>query len=137
MATPDDDYMATLLAECQKREDDRIDAAKNTLRSQIIPRLKRRGVATVRAYYSGYGDSGCIETVDYFDANNQPVKVPKPRSTTVPAIDDVLNDFLPGGFENNDGGQGEITIDVQAGTVTLEHQENFVEHHDSTMEYAL
>ncbi len=137
MATPEDEYMATLLAECQKQEDDRINAAKNTLRANIIPRLKRRGVATVRAYYSGYGDSGCIETVDYFDAKNQPVKVSKPRSTTVPVIEDVLNDFLPSGFEINDGGQGEITIDVQAGTVTLEHQENYVQHHDSTLEYTL
>jgi hypothetical protein len=137
MATPDDTYMATLLADMQKREEERIEAAKTTLKRDIIPRLKKQGVATVECRYSGYGDSGCIETVEYFDAKNQLMTVPESRSKKAPRIDDVLNDFLPDGFEINDGGQGEIKIDVEAGTVTLNHQENFVQHTDSTMEYTL
>jgi hypothetical protein len=63
--------------------------------------------------------------------------VPESRSKKTRPIDDVLNDFLPDGFEINDGGQGEIKIDVEAGTVTINHQENFVQHTDSTLEYTL
>jgi hypothetical protein len=137
MATPDDTYMATLLADMQKREDERIEAAKATLKRDIIPRLKKRGVAVVEARYSGHGDSGCVETVEYFDAKKQLVTVQDSRSPKARKIEDVLEEFLPSGFENNDGGQGEITIDIEAGTVTIEHQENFVEHEDSTMEYTL
>jgi hypothetical protein len=137
MATPDDTYMATLLADMQKREEERIEAAKTTLKRDIIPRLKKRGVVVVEARYSGYGDSGCVETVEYFDAKNKPVTVHDSRSPKARKIEDVLNDFLPDGFEINDGGQGEIKIDVEAGTITIEHQENFVEHHDSTLEYTL
>jgi len=48
-----------------------------------------------------------------------------------------LDDFLPDGFEIDDGGQGGITIDVQAGTVTIEHRETFVEYHDTSMEFSL
>jgi len=137
MATPDDTYMATLLADVKKRDDERIEAAKAEFRDEIIPRLKKRGVATVQAHYSGYGDSGCIETVEYLDANNKPVTMRKARSGVGASIDDVLDDFLPSGFEIDDGGQGDITIDVQAGTVTIEHQENFVEHRDTSMEFSL
>ncbi len=137
MATPDDDYMATLLADIEKRQEARIENAKAKLRKEVIPKLKKRGVAAVQARYSGYGDSGCIETVEYLDAKNKPVTIRKGRSGIDSSIEDTLDGFLPSGFEINDGGQGEITIDVQAGTVTIEHQENFVEHHDSTMEFTL
>ncbi len=137
MATPDDSYMATLLADMHKREEERIEAAKTTLKRTIIPRLKKHGVATVESRYSGYGDSGCIETVEYFDAKKQLMTVPESRSKKAPRIEDVLHDFLPSGFENNDGGQGEITIDLENATVTINHQENYVEHEDSTMEYTL
>jgi hypothetical protein len=137
MATPDDTYMATLLANMKRHEEERIEAAKAELKRHIIPRLKKLGVATVECRYSGYGDSGSIETVEYFDAKNQLVTVPESRSKKTRPIEDVLNDFLPTGFENNDGGQGEITIDLEDGTVTINHQENYIEHDDSTMEYTL
>ncbi len=137
MATPDDSYMATLLADMHRHEQERIEAAKATLKRTIIPRLKKQGVATVESRYSGYGDSGCIETVEHFDAQNKLMTVPEPRSAKARSLNDVLHDFLPAGFEVNDGGQGEITIDVGAGTITIEHQENYVQHHDSTQEYAL
>ncbi len=137
MATPDDSYMATLLADMHRHEQERIEAAKATLKRTIIPRLKKHGVATVESRYSGYGDSGCIETVEYFDAKNQLMTVPESRSAKARSLDDVLHDFLPAGFEVNDGGQGEIRIDVQAGTVTINHQENYVQTNDSCEEYTL
>lgn len=137
MATPDDNYMATLLAECQKRDDERIEAAKATLRKEVIPKLKKQGVTTVHAHYSGYGDSGCIETVDYLDAGKKPIAILKGQTKIDAVIQDALYGFLPSGFEIDDGGQGDITIDIQAGTVTLEHQENYVRHNDTTLEYML
>jgi hypothetical protein len=65
------------------------------------------------------------------------VTLPEPRFKKVRPIEGVLHDFLPAGFENNDGGQGEITIDLEDGTVTINHQENYIEHDDSTVEYTL
>ena len=49
----------------------------------------------------------------------------------------MLYEFLPDGFEINEGGQGDVTIDVAAGTVKLEHQENVTETRDSTREFTL
>ncbi len=141
MATTDDDFMATILADIEKREEARIESAKTRLKDEIIPRLKKRGVATVRAYYSGYGDEGIIETVEFFDAADKPVAMRKSRSARLPPLDQTLCriflDFLPSGFENNDGGQGDITIEVQAGTVMVEHQQNYVEHSHSDREFVL
>jgi hypothetical protein len=44
---------------------------------------------------------------------------------------------LPAGFEINDGSQGTLTVDVTAGTVTIEHGENYTDTRDSTQEFTL
>lgn len=47
----------------------------------------------------------------------------------------MLSEFLPSGFEINEGGQGDVAIDVEAGSVKLEQQENHTETNDSTREF--
>jgi hypothetical protein len=137
MATTEDDYLGQLLAQYHEHEQARLEAAKATLKSTIIPRLKQWGVAKAKAEYSGYGDSGCINHIAYFDANDQPVNMDMVRSASDPEIEQVLYEFLPSGFEINDGGQGDVTIDVEADTVKLDHQENFTDTKDSTQEFTL
>ena len=44
-----------------------LQTAKNTLRTAILPALLASGVANVEAAYSGYGDSGAIDGVQYRD----------------------------------------------------------------------
>jgi hypothetical protein len=137
MATTEDDYLGRLLAQYREHEQTRLEAAKTTLKSTIIPRLRQWGVAKVKAEYSGYGDSGCINHIAYLDAHDQPVNMDLVRSASDPEIERVLYEFLPSGFEINDGGQGDVTIDVAVGTVKLEHQENVTETKDSTQEFTL
>jgi hypothetical protein len=55
----------------------------------------------------------------------------------VEQLENVLYQFLPAGFEINDGGQGTLTIDTQTAKVTLAHQENYTETRDSTREFDL
>jgi hypothetical protein len=118
-------------------ERDRLDTAKARLKTEIILRLKHWGVSKVRAEYSGYGDSGCIDGIAYFDAHDQPVNTALVQPASAPAIEDVLYEFLPAGFEINDGSQGTLTIDVTAGTVALEHGENYTETRNSMQEFTL
>ena len=59
------------------------------------------------------------------------------RAASDPDIENVLYEFLPTGFEINDGSQGTLTVDVAAGTVTIEHGENYTETRDSTQEFTL
>ena len=137
MAPTDHEYLEQFMAQYRQQEVARLDTAKAKLKTEIIPRLKQWGVSKVRAEYSGYGDSGCIDGIMYLDARDQPVNMALVLSASDPAIEDVLYEFLPSGFEINDGSQGTLTIDVAAGTVTLEHQENYTETNDSTREFTL
>ncbi len=137
MATTQDDYLERIMAEYRQHEHARLETAKAGLKAEIIPRLKQWGVSKVKAEYSGYGDSGCINHIAYLDAKDQPVNMDMVRAASDPDIERVLYEFLPAGFDINEGGQGDVTIDVQAGTVKLDHQENYTETRDSTQEFTL
>lgn len=137
MAPTDHEYLEQFMAQYRQQEVARLDTAKARLKTEIIPRLKQWGVSKVRAEYSGYGDSGCIDGIAYLDAQDQPVNMAVVLPASNPAIEDVLYEFLPAGFEINDGSQGTLTIDVAAGTVTLEHGENYTETRGSTQEFTL
>jgi hypothetical protein len=137
MTTTEDDYLGRLMAEYHQHEQARMEDAKARLKTEIIPRLKQWGVAKVHAEYSGYGDSGCINHIAYLDAHDQPVNMDMVRAASDPEIERALYEFLPSGFEINEGGQGDVTIDVTAGTVKLEHQENYTETRDATQEFTL
>ena len=130
-------YMQQILAQYEQASKHRVETALATLKKETIPRLKQWGVAKVHAEYSGYGDSGCINCIEYLDAHNKPVNMDMVRAASDPQIEGVLYEFLPDGFEINEGGQGDVTIDVAAGTVKLEHQENITETRDSTREFTL
>ncbi len=65
--------------------------------------------------YSGYGDSGDIE--------EKPDNLPE-------EAEDFIWDILTvheGGFENNDGGRGEIHWDLIEDKITIDHTEYFTE----------
>jgi hypothetical protein len=137
MATTEDNYLERLMAQYRQQELARLDTAKARLKTEISPRLTQWGVSKVKAEYSGYGDSGCIDGITYLDAHDQPVNLDLVRAASDPDIENVLYEFLPAGFEINDGGQGTVTIDVQTAKVTLAHQENYTDTRDSTQEFTL
>ena len=57
------------------------------------------------------------------------------RPASDPDIENVIYEFLPSGFENNDGGQGTLTIDVSAGKVSLVHGDNETVTHENSEEW--
>lgn len=137
MAPTNHEYLEQFMAQYRQQEVARLDTAKHRLKTEIIPRLKQWGVSKVRAGYSGYGDSGCIDGITYLDARDRPVNMVLVTPASDPVIEDVLYEFLPAGFEINDGSQGTLTIDVAAGTVKHEHGENYTETRNSTQEFTL
>jgi hypothetical protein len=132
---PPDPLFTQYLAQYEQAAKARTDTALATLKATIFPRLKKWGVAKVQAEYSGYGDSGCINHIAYLDAQNQPLNMDLVKAASDPQIESVLYEFLPAGFEINEGGQGDIYLDVAAGTVTLEHQENYTETKSTSEEW--
>ena len=126
-----------LLAHFHQTEQARMDDAKKRLRSEIIPRLVQHRVANVEAAYSGYGDSGAIDGVQYRDAAGQRVDRTTLPQDVIEQLETCIYEFLPSGFEINDGGQGTLTIDTRTAKVTIQHQENYTETRDSTREFDL
>jgi hypothetical protein len=142
LLTPEDppdenENIRLLLAHFHQTEQARLNDAKSRLRVEILPTLMKLRVANIEAAYSGYGDSGAIDGIQYRDEAG--VRVDR---TTLPApvieqLENVLYEFLPSGFEIDDGGQGTLTIDTQTAKVTIAHQENYTERRDSTREFDL
>lgn len=82
--------------------------------------------------YSGEGDSGGIEEISFVP--DIALDIPKPLYMQ---LEHSIEQFLPSGFENGDGGYGTITIDIEKQTVTREHSSRYVEINESVDTYEL
>jgi hypothetical protein len=126
-----------ILAHYHQSEQARLEQAKAKLRTEILPALVQHRVANVEAAYSGYGDSGAIDGTQFRDAAGQRVDRASLPPDVIEELENCVYEFLPAGFEINDGGQGTLTIDVQTAKVTIKHQENYTDSRDSTREFDL
>ena len=126
-----------LLAHFHQTEQARLDDVKSRLRTQIIPRLAQLRVANIEAAYSGYGDSGAIDGLQFRDAAGHRVDRASVPKDVIEQLENCVYSFLPSGFEINDGGQGTLTLDVATGRVSIQHQANVTETRDSTREFTL
>jgi hypothetical protein len=142
MATPQtpeepDNTFIQILAHFHQTEQARMEYAKKRLRAEIIPKLVQHRVANIEAAYSGYGDSGAIDGIQYRDEAGVRVDRTALPAPVIEQLENVLYEFLPAGFEINDGGQGTLTLDTQTAKVTIKHQENYTESRDSSREFDL
>jgi len=119
------------VAESERRE------TNDRLRDKILPGFKSLGVANIEVSYSGYGDDGSIDGVQYRDPTGIRVDRATIPEKLIEDLENCVYELLPAGFEIGEGAQGTLTIYVQAGKVTLQHQENCTESHDSTREFPL
>jgi hypothetical protein len=133
---PTDEFQQ-ILAHFHQCEQARLNKAKTQLRTGILPVLAQHWVANIEAAYSGYGDSGAIDGIQYRDEAGVRVDRNTLPVTVIEQLENVLYEFLPAGFEINDGGQGTLTLDVQTAKITIAHQENYTETRDSTREFDL
>lgn len=93
--------------------------------------LQSKGVTRVDAQYDAYGDSGNVEDITF-----TPVIV-----MIETAQEDALRDFiwsmayaLHPGFENNDGGDGEVVWEIDEDKIQIEHRERFTDYNLYTHE---
>ena len=111
-----------------------IEAAK----AELIPILAAHGITTVVIAYDGYGDEGQIDTITAMDADGAEAAMPlvacQRFDSRFGGGVTASNAFLPealdalgyevlaacfGGWENNEGSLGSLTIDVAAGTIAV------------------
>lgn len=115
--------------------DQHLQQARAELRNQILPGMRPFQVTNIEIAYSGYGDSGAIDGIQFRDASGMRVDRNTIPATLTERLEQCVYAFLPAGFEINDGGQGTVTIDLVAGKITLKHEQNEVVPRDSTCEW--
>ena len=104
---------------------------KKNLAVQVI---KDHNISKIEVYYSGGGDDGCIDSVTYYDHNENSIEV-KMESEINSEWDDLLYDLLSEHIQwdwiNNEGGCGSMTIDCKLDpwNISIDHQQRIMEDH--------
>ncbi|WP_298434990.1 DUF6878 family protein [Ottowia sp.] len=118
----------------------------------LLETLKAAGAVHATVSYSGGGDEGSAESVEARGVDGTPIDLSGSVSQFVEhshyadgrwqsavaeeerPLDDALLDFAMeavdahhGGWENNDGGAGEVIFDCTSGSVRLEHRDYYTE----------
>ena len=117
--TQETDFYAQMLESQRRTAEQRVET-----RAALLPELRALGVTTIEVQYEGYGDSGNVEDV-----------VVSPDTITLTEdlrhrVEDFGWDFayaLSPGFENNEGGYGELTWALQADKIDVSHSKRYIE----------
>jgi hypothetical protein len=94
--------------------------------------LAELGVARLIVSYEGTGDSGETQNAVAFNAQDQEVVLPNALAEELAALADNL---IPYGYEIDDGGQGNIMLNVAARQIQHEHSDFYVESETTTTTY--
>ena len=117
------------------KRDKRILKSKEELK-EICAALFKVGVTRVEVIYDGYGDSGSIEQVSFFKGKK--ILTSKDVEYTIESkIEECAYDFLPGGFEINEGSFGDLIINTEKAKATLRHNTRVESSEYSEMRYDL
>lgn len=103
------------IAKYQKQEQEKKNAAKAALLA-LVNQLRAAGVSQVCAVFNGYGDEGSIESIQFLDADGQPVALKE----QFPKLEPTFWPLLPCGFEDNDGSSGTVCLDVEQGSIVVD-----------------
>jgi hypothetical protein len=104
---------------------------KRNLAVQVI---KDHNISKIIIEYSGGGDDGCIDEVNFEDINEDNVKVDMTKEVES-EWDDLLYDMVSNNVEwdwiNNDGGYGQMIIDCTKTPwkVNINHTQRVTEDH--------
>lgn len=109
------DEMERRLVQYEERCRGEKKAAKATLLA-LIDQLRAAGVNEVIATFSGYGDEGSIETIEFLDVAKRAIAV----QDQFPNLEKTFSVLLPDGFEDNDGSSGTLTLNVEQARIAAD-----------------
>ena len=98
--------------------------------------LLQSGIHTIVATYSGDGDSGCLDdTIEFVDGQGKAAQRYEAEDL-YPLFEALYDALAPEGYENNEGGGEEFSVEIAAGSIThesyyltIERSDNFVEEY--------
>ena len=113
------DFYAQMLDSQRRAAEQRVET-----RAALLTELRAIGLTNIEVQYEGYGDSGNVEDV-----------VVAPDTVTLTddlrrRVEDFGWDFAYGlspGFENNEGGYGELTWSLEADKIDVSHSNRYIE----------
>ncbi len=126
--------MTGFMREYTERSSQRRTERFATLRAKFLPMLRGLNVATVTMRYDGYGDSTDECTLTFLNAKGAQVLVPDADENE---LIDILFRAVPDGYENNEGGYGEVVLNVAAGSIKNNHAQRYTDATHSEQEYTL
>ena len=101
---------------------------------EIAPKYIKQGLTSIHIEYSGCGDSG--EITEIYGMVGREIHKPEKREwndeknwyrVAGADFDDIAYDILTYDWYNNDGGHGNIAIDLEAGTVSIDAYQTITE----------
>ena len=113
------DFYAQMLDSQRRAAEQRVET-----RAALLTELRALGVRSIEVQYEGYGDSGNVEDV-----------VVAPDTVTLTndlrrRVEDFGWDFayaLNPGFENNEGGYGELSWSLEADKIDVSYSNRYIE----------
>jgi len=117
--TQETDFYAQILESQRRAAEQRVET-----RATLLSELRTLGVTNIEVQYEGYGDSGNVEDV---------VVTPDTIILTEDLrrrAEDFGWDFayaLSPGFENNEGGYGELTWSLETDKIDVSHSNRYIE----------
>ena len=113
------DFYAQMLETQKRAAEQRVEA-----RAALLSELRTLGVTSIEVQYEGYGDSGKVE--DVVVTPGTIILTDEPRRQ----VEDFGWDFayaLSLGFENNEGGYGELSWALEADKIDFSHSNRYIE----------
>ena len=117
-----------------------------TMKALLLLHFKAHGIATVEIRFDGYGDSGAIEQTTFFGADGTVVDCPdiavaregRDEVKLASLLEDFAYEVLErhhDGWEINDGGFGELLIDVGEESFQLDCNLRFTSYNSHSTEF--
>lgn len=94
------------------------DEARELTETVLVP-LRERGATRIQSEYSGSGDDGEFTRLDIEGA-----EATSDEAAAIERYFEELLDERHGGWQDDEGGNGEFAIDLTADPLTLEHTHN-------------
>jgi hypothetical protein len=134
-----------MTATTQAQTDAPTDDIRARNKEVIFAALAKAGIHSVTVGYDGYSDSGQIDDIEGWSSSPEKLPLPSNRKvqlrspiegnppvemTLQEAIETLVYDYLDEthyGWENDEGAYGSFVFSVPTRTITLEHNDRYIE----------
>lgn len=117
--TKETDFYAQMLEARKRAAEQRVET-----RAALLVELRALGVTSIEMQYEGYGDSGNVEEVL---VSPDTITLTEEMRLRVEDFGWDLAYALSPGFENNEGGYGELTWALATDKIDVSHSNRYIE----------